>query len=109
LIKKFYSFHHTDLGSDLLDELEQVKHFPSHNTACQSIRQQLERLSMLTKQHSTLLEDLENKMNDCIELRQLEQQANEVRGTYFRVEKDKHAIMLIYCCNLNLWVGLCSR
>ena len=68
----------TDLGSDLLDELEQAKHFPTRDAACRSVRQQLEKLSVLTKQHATLLEDYEKKLNDCIELRQLEQQANQV-------------------------------
>ena len=68
----------TDLGSDLLDELEQAKHFPTRDVACRSVRQQLEKLSVLTKQHAILLEDYEKKLNDCIELQQLEQQANQV-------------------------------
>lgn len=62
----------------MLDELEQAKHFPNRDAACRSVRQQLEKLSVLTKQHATLLEDYEKKLNDCIELRQLEQQANQV-------------------------------
>ena len=73
-------FYCADLGSDLLDELEQAKHFPTRDAACRSMRQQLEKLSALTKQHATLLEDSEKKLKDCIELRQLEQQANEVGG-----------------------------
>ena len=70
----------TDLGSDLLDELEQAKHFPTRDAACQSMRQQLEKLSVLTKQHTTLLGECEKKLSDCIELRRLEQQANQVSG-----------------------------
>ena len=66
------------MGSDLLDELEQAKHFPTRDVACRSMRQQLEKLSALTKQHAALLEDSERKLKDCIELRQLEQQTNKV-------------------------------
>ena len=72
--------HCADLGSDLLDELEQAKHFPTRDAACRSMRQQLEKLSALTKQHATLLDDSEKKLKDCIELRKLEQQTNEVSG-----------------------------
>ena len=86
-----------DLGSDLLDELEQAKHFPTRDVACRSMRQQLEKLSVLTKQHATLLEDREKKLKDCIELRQLEQQANEVSG-------NDGAFAIIFCG----W-GFCLR
>ena len=79
-MRKYFKvlFYCADLGSDLLDELEQAKHFPTRDAACRSMRQQLEKLSALTKQHATLLEDSEKKLKDCIELRQLEQQSNEV-------------------------------
>lgn len=75
LVEMLYS---TDLGSDLLDELEQAKHFPTRDAACRSVRQQLEKLSVLTRQHAELLEKYEKKLDDCIVLRQLEQQADEV-------------------------------
>ena len=67
-----------DLGSDLLDELEQAKYFPTRDAACRSIQQQLEKLSTLTKEHATLLEDCEKRLKDCVGICQLQQQANEV-------------------------------
>ena len=67
-----------DLGSDLLDELEQAKYFSTRDAACRSMRHQLEKLSTLTKQHATLLEDCEKRLKDCVEICQLQKQANEV-------------------------------
>jgi len=66
------------LGSDLLDEVEQATHFSTNQAACEAVRQQLEKLSSLTKQHSSVMEDCVRRLTDGVELRTLEQQANQV-------------------------------